>query len=177
MTKIEFWRDIPNPLGCFRLAIDLDGGTHGGWHHVGALPEGGREDPDLEPRLTSWIQSMAQGRIEPPPPFQIPHGPEFFSACWRACLAIPAGSFCSYQELARSAGRPTAHRAAGAAMRHNPCPLLIPCHRVLRHNGHLGGFAGSTNPTDAALCLKTNLLKLENCLDEDGRLRGILSRS
>ena len=176
MVKIQSWRDIPNPLGRFRLAIDVDGGVHSGWHHVGQLPEGGQEDPGLRPDLAQWVEAVTRGVKVSPPAFQIPRGSEFFSACWKACGSIPRGKVCSYLELACSAGRPKAHRAAGTAMRHNPCPLFVPCHRVVRSNGHLGGFAGSTNPTDAALCLKTNLLKLENCLDDRGSLRGILCR-
>ena len=172
MVKIEFWRDIPNPLGRFRLAVDPDGGVHGGWHHVGRLPDGGLEDADLLPDLASWVEATARGLTEPPPPFQIPAGPEFFTACWNACQVIPVGSVLSYQQLACAAGRPAAHRAAGAAMRHNPSPLLIPCHRVIRSNGHLGGFAGRTDSEDAALILKNKLLKLEDSLDDQGRLRG-----
>jgi O-6-methylguanine DNA methyltransferase len=176
MVKIQSWRDIPTPLGRFRLATDADGGLHGGWHHVGQLPSGGREDPALEPDLATWVEAAMRGRVEPPPPFRIPTGPDFFTACWKACRSIPPGTVWSYLELARSAGRPTAHRAAGAAMRHNPCPLFVPCHRVVRSDGQLGGFAGRTNPQDAALGLKTNLLKLENSLDDLGRVRGILCR-
>jgi methylated-DNA-[protein]-cysteine S-methyltransferase len=59
-----------------------------------------------------------------------------------ACRQIPYGQTISYTELAARAGNPAAVRAAGSAMSHNPVPLLIPCHRVLRNDGGLGGYGG-----------------------------------
>lgn len=63
---------------------------------------------------------------------------------WRALLQIPAGCTTSYQELARRLGRPRAVRAIASAVGANPVNYLIPCHRVLRANGELGGFRGGT---------------------------------
>ncbi len=54
---------------------------------------------------------------------------------------VPFGELVSYGELARRAGRPQAARAVGAAMRQNPIPILVPCHRVVAADGSLGGFA------------------------------------
>lgn len=61
----------------------------------------------------------------------------------RACAAIPHGSVATYVELARSVGRPAAARAVGQALGRNPIPLIIPCHRVLRVGGGLGGFSST----------------------------------
>ncbi len=58
----------------------------------------------------------------------------------QACVAW--GETISYGELAQLAGSPRAARAAGQAMRHNPIPIVIPCHRVIQSNGALGGYAG-----------------------------------
>jgi len=55
---------------------------------------------------------------------------------------VPFGVVISYGELARRAGRPLAARAVGGAMRSNPIPLLVPCHRVGASDGSLGGFSG-----------------------------------
>lgn len=59
-----------------------------------------------------------------------------------ACAAIPYGETRQYAELAKEIGRRGAARAVGGAMATNPLPLVIPCHRVLRAGGALGGFGG-----------------------------------
>jgi len=61
----------------------------------------------------------------------------------RACRKIPYGATASYADLAGAAGNPAAVRAAGGAMAHNPMPLVIPCHRVLRSDGSIGGFSST----------------------------------
>lgn len=59
---------------------------------------------------------------------------------WDALRAIPYGATRSYQEVAASIGRPGAVRAVGSACAHNPAALVIPCHRVVRADGALGGY-------------------------------------
>ncbi len=59
-----------------------------------------------------------------------------------ACFRIPRGRVCSYGALAKVAGVPKGARAAGTVMATNPFPLVIPCHRVVRSDGALGGFGG-----------------------------------
>lgn len=61
----------------------------------------------------------------------------------RATTAIPYGTVMSYQGLADTIGQPTAVRAVAQALRHNPVPLHIPCHRVLGSDGRLTGYAGN----------------------------------
>ena len=56
---------------------------------------------------------------------------------------VPSGTTISYQELAALAGNAKAARAVGTAMRKNPLPLLVPCHRVIRASGDLGGYMGT----------------------------------
>jgi methylated-DNA-[protein]-cysteine S-methyltransferase len=55
---------------------------------------------------------------------------------------VPAGRYTTYSELAAKAGRPRAARAAGNALHDNPVAIIVPCHRVLRGDGSLGGYAG-----------------------------------
>ena len=69
------------------------------------------------------------------------HGTEFQVAVWRALLGIPMGTTVSYRDLAAARGRPTAVRAVGSAVGDNPESYLIPCHRVLRSDGGIGGYA------------------------------------
>lgn len=72
----------------------------------------------------------------------------------RAIDRIPYGKTRSYTEIARSAGNERAVRAAGTACGANPLPIVVPCHRVLRSGGGLGGYGGG-------LPMKEALLKLE----------------
>jgi AraC family transcriptional regulator of adaptative response/methylated-DNA-[protein]-cysteine methyltransferase len=59
---------------------------------------------------------------------------------WRYLQTIPRGHVESYAEVARGIGRPTAARAVAQACASNPVALAIPCHRVIRGNGELGGY-------------------------------------
>ena len=65
----------------------------------------------------------------------------FQEAVWQALRAIPPGETRSYAQLAAAAGQPRAVRAAGSANGANPVAVLIPCHRVIRSDGSLGGYA------------------------------------
>jgi methylated-DNA-[protein]-cysteine S-methyltransferase len=56
--------------------------------------------------------------------------------------AVPFGEVVTYGELATRAGNPRAFRAVGSAMATNPLPIVVPCHRVLRTGGKLGGYGG-----------------------------------
>lgn len=69
------------------------------------------------------------------------HGTAFQQAVWQALRAIPAGETRTYAQIASAAGRPQAVRAAGTACGDNALAVLIPCHRVLRSDGGLGGYA------------------------------------
>jgi len=72
---------------------------------------------------------------------------------------IPYGQTRTYTEMARRAGNERAVRAAGTACGRNPLPVVVPCHRVLRSGGGLGGYGGG-------LPMKQALLQLEGVLDE-----------
>jgi AraC family transcriptional regulator of adaptative response/methylated-DNA-[protein]-cysteine methyltransferase len=67
-------------------------------------------------------------------------GSEFQVRVWRALLTIPPGVLMSYGRLAASIGQPTASRAVGSAVGHNPLAYLIPCHRVIRETGVIGDY-------------------------------------
>ena len=66
---------------------------------------------------------------------------EFERAVLLKALEIPRGEVRTYGWIAAEIGRPAAVRAVGTALRKNPVPLLIPCHRVVRSDGHLGDYA------------------------------------
>ena len=60
----------------------------------------------------------------------------------RATARIPFGETRTYRDMATAAGNPLAVRAAGNALGHNPIPIIVPCHRVLRTGGSIGGYTG-----------------------------------
>ncbi len=75
-----------------------------------------------------------------------------------AMAMIPYGQVMSYAEVAATAGRPRAVRAVGSACATNPLPLVIPCHRVVRSDGSMGGFAGGVKTKEALLALERSHL-------------------
>jgi len=67
-------------------------------------------------------------------------GTNFQVKIWQALLRIPPGMVVSYSDIARFIGSPKSARAVGTAIGDNPVAFLIPCHRVIRQNGNLGGY-------------------------------------
>ena len=84
----------------------------------------------------------------------------FYRKVLRATARIPYGKTRSYTEMAKRAGSPRAVRATGTALGSNPLPIVVPCHRVLRSGGALGGYGGG-------LDVKQSLLELEGALGSD----------
>jgi O-6-methylguanine DNA methyltransferase len=90
--------------------------------------------------LQSEIEQYFAGSLQQ---FQTPfaiQGSLFEQTVWQALLKIPYGETRSYEEIAITIGKPTAVRAVANAIGKNPLILLIPCHRVIRKNGTLGGY-------------------------------------
>ena len=78
----------------------------------------------------------------------------------QTCRTIPSGEITTYGDLAVRVGHPGAARAVGSALARNPIPLIIPCHRVLRTDGSLGGFSAP-----GGLTTKQRLLRHEQSED------------
>ncbi len=78
----------------------------------------------------------------------------FYLDVWRLTREVPYGYTASYSEIARQACKPRACRAVGQALGHNPVPVIVPCHRIIRSDGSLGGFSGGLN-------IKSRLLEIE----------------
>ena len=117
------------------------------WRRRPSFDEARRElDLYFEGKLTEF---------DLPIDWQLTHG--FRGKVQRAIDRIPYGKTRSYTEIARSAGNERAVRAAGTACGSNPIPIVVPCHRVLRSGGGLGGYGGG-------LPMKEALLKLEGVL-------------
>ena len=78
----------------------------------------------------------------------------------KATTTIPLEKSRSYQWIAQKTGKPKAVRAVGQALRRNPYPLTIPCHRVIKSDGSFGGYEGKySNKKEKLLELERNLLK------------------
>ena len=83
-----------------------------------------------------------------------PTGTNFQLSVWNELKKIPYGKTISYQQLAERVGDKKKSRAVGNANGKNPIPIIIPCHRVIRKSGELGGFGGGIK-------IKRKLLELE----------------
>ena len=81
-------------------------------------------------------------------------GTEFQQAVWAEVARIPYGETRSYAQIAQAIGKPSSYRAVGNANNKNPVPIVIPCHRVIKSQGVLGGYA-------FGLKIKEYLLRLE----------------
>ena len=83
----------------------------------------------------------------------------FTKAVLKAAAQIPIGQTRSYQWVAKRIGRPKALRAVGQVLKRNPFPLLIPCHRIIRADGELGGYSkGEKNKRDL-LVMEKEIIK------------------
>ncbi len=123
--------------------------------HIG--PEHRYAENDLLIRAVAQLQEYFSGERQE---FDIPldrRGTPFQQRVWDEVARVPYGTVVSYGEIAARIGRPLAARAVGGAMRANPIPIFIPCHRVVGADGTLGGYG-------AGLDIKAALLRLENAL-------------
>ena len=90
-------------------------------------------------RVVQQVFAAAHGPVDTPLRVLL-HGTPFQLQVWRALLEIPTGGHACYGDLAARIGMPGAARAVGAAVGANPISYLIPCHRVIRKTGALGGY-------------------------------------
>lgn len=75
----------------------------------------------------------------------------FSETVWEKTRLVPRGKVTTYSEIARAIGRPKAARAVGNALNSNPCWPEVPCHRVVKSTGELGGFARGSAEKKALL--------------------------
>ncbi|HOO77796.1 MAG TPA: MGMT family protein [bacterium] len=121
---------ISSPIGEVKVAEG-----NGGVRRL-ELPERPPAEPVLLPpgAPRDWRRLLGAG------PADTAGSSEFRRRVWAAAAAIPFGQTRSYGWVASKAGKPRAARAVGGALHANPVPLLVPCHRVIRADGELGGF-------------------------------------
>ncbi len=119
-----------------------------------------RENPGAVDTATSGLFTVprpVQGKFH----LQV-RGTNFQVNVWRALLHIPPGSVASYSQVAQHVGRPDAARAVANAVAANPVHYLIPCHRVLRSSGDIGGYRGG--PSRKKIILAWEAAALESDL-------------
>ena len=87
--------------------------------------------------------------------------PRFQQRVWLACADIPAGQTRTYRWIAQKIGSPNASRAVGTALSRNPFAPLIPCHRVVRSDGGMGGYSGPGGIKQKLALLKKEGVRLK----------------
>ena len=145
------WTTHSTPTGPFTALVDADGAVLGsGWTgdvdelvalvHPAIRPSSVREAADLGAVSTAITRYHGGdlGAVDDVPVRQ--RSGEFLEHAWEVLRTVPAGAPVSYTEYAAKAGRPAAVRAAASACARNAAALFVPCHRVLRNDGSLGGF-------------------------------------
>ncbi len=149
---------MSTPLGELTLASSDKGlvsilfGSH--------VPQGSVQDEQSNGICVQQIAEYFQGHrtaFDFPLDFQ---GTAFQMAVWRELLRIPYGETRTYGQIARKLGKPAAARAVGMANHDNRLPIVIPCHRVVGHDGSLTGYAGGLHIKQQLLNIETRKLFL-----------------
>lgn len=145
------WSTVDTPIGPFTAVVAADGAVlASGWTAdtadllpqvaVSLRPSELRERRDLGPVSTA-IRRYHAGELDAIDGVNIrQRSGEFLEHAWRVLRKVPAGEPVTYSEYAALAGRPSAVRAAAGACARNAAALFVPCHRVVRIGGALGGF-------------------------------------
>ena len=106
------------------------------------LLDAGLNEPNPNQSISPAAQKLADLIVSraPLPIRALAVGTSFQLRVWQALTLIPYGTTTTYQDIACAIGSPKACRAVGSAIGANRLALLIPCHRVIRSDGHIGGF-------------------------------------
>ena len=105
----------------------------------------------IEERIKAYLEGTAKDTGLKP---LFMFGTAFEKKVWNAVRNIPYGKTLSYGEIAGICGNPNAGRAAGNALGKNPVIIIVPCHRIIKSDGSLGGFSAGSE-------LKKKLLSIE----------------
>lgn len=162
------WATVDTPDGVFTVLASADGVLASGWtDSVASLvplvhpslrpgPDGGpATDGDALDRALTAVVAYYDGDLAAPSRVPVRQlSGRFQGHAWDVLRTVAAGERITYTEYAARAGRPAAVRAAAAACAANAAALFLPCHRVLRSDGSLGGFR-------YGLAVKARLLERE----------------
>ena len=92
-------------------------------------------------------------------------GTKFQIKVWNYLKKIPKGKLRTYSQVAKAINKPLAVRAVANAIGKNPFPPIIPCHRVVRSDGSLGGYSGKGGLTTKKILLKKEKIHLKQLLN------------
>jgi methylated-DNA-[protein]-cysteine S-methyltransferase len=142
---------IDTPVAPFTTIVDADGAVlAAGW-----TAESGELLPLIHPRLrgepvtradlgaaTRAVTAYHEGDLTAPDAIAVRQRTDgaFLAAAWETLRKVPASDAITYTELATRTGNPRANRAAAQACARNAAALFVPCHRIVRIGGALGGF-------------------------------------
>lgn len=140
-TPIHLASAFRTPLGTL-VGVASDRGLSAVSFDLDVLSDGLNGDHPVLELFRRWLAAYFDARWEELPqlPLDLPQTPA--RDYWVAAQSIPRGSTATYGAIATGLGRPSAARAVGTAMAHNPLALVVPCHRVVAQNGALTGYAG-----------------------------------
>jgi methylated-DNA-[protein]-cysteine S-methyltransferase len=152
---------IDSPLGALTLVADAEALTgvyfRHHWYRPAADAFGPRVDADSDGLLATARAQMTEYLAGTRTDFDLPispHGDDRQHRVWKMLTAIPYGQTVTYGELAAALADGTTAQEVGQAVGRNPLCIVVPCHRVVGHNGQLTGYAGG-------LSRKQYLLELE----------------
>jgi methylated-DNA-[protein]-cysteine S-methyltransferase len=137
---------LDSPIGPLLLTCDGEALT-GLYMEVSSRPRDLAdwiEDPGAEP-LPAAVRQLGEYFSGQRREFDLPlrmRGTDFQQRVWRSLTEIRYGETCSYGELAKRIGNPSASRAVGLANGRNPISIVVPCHRVIGADGSLTGYGG-----------------------------------
>jgi O-6-methylguanine DNA methyltransferase len=146
---LDSWTEVPGPIGPLYIA----------WARSGITAAERAGDPDgfeteyrlrhgrsvhraatMPPQLARQVEKRLHGRPTSGPPVDLDTLTQFEQDVLRKTMEIPYGEVRPYSWVAREIGRPRAVRAVGSALAGNPVTFVIPCHRVVRADGHIGNY-------------------------------------
>lgn len=163
MTVVDRWAEFQGPIGPLYVAwgpagvtlVERAGDAAG--FELDATLRTGRPVTRVErlpDRLASQISRQLRGEFQRELPLDLRGLTWFAGATLRKTMEIPWGEVRAYSWVAREIGRPLAVRAVGTALGHNPLPFVVPCHRVVRADGHIGQY-GAGGPAAKRAMLAT----------------------
>ena len=127
------------------------------------VPEAGRIGRILQQAREELAEYLAGDRTFFTVPVDLSKVPEFDRTALEIASQIPYGEVRSYKWIAEQLGKPDAARAVGGAMAGNPVPLIVPCHRVVKTDGGLGGYSFGLLQKEALLNLERSTAPYVGC--------------
>ena len=124
------------------------------------------------PEKVAQFQAYLRGELkEFPMAYKVLHSTDFQNAVYEACAAVGYGETKTYGELAKILDNPKGSRAVGQALRRNPIPLLIPCHRIIGSNFSMRGYGGKEGVGTKAYLLALEGAMFSRTPEEDAQAK------